>query len=332
MLDRLVSFLAALSLAFLIWLYARSRDQDTLDNVPIPVHVSLASGQADQYDLEVNGPSQIYASFTGPPSRIRELRNQLQRGELNAAVVLGVSEEFTHEARYSDTARVQASDIPAPRGLAVRVVEGRNQIPVTLHRLVERHLPVRFFHSPDERIREVAVEPATVLVRGRQEVLDRIRAIPTQPFSLPADLQTIPGQDSVTTEWVALVEDVEDRPIRTTPARVQVRFTIKPQKKIYELPDVPVSFLCPPGFALRPKFRDDRAARIHLKVLGPAGVETPTVTAFVDLTRRKFEPGLYADEPIQVQLPKDFQLAQNAPRSASFQLAVDPPAKEIDAR
>ena len=36
--------LVALSLAFLIWLYARSRDQDTLDDAPIPVQIGLAPG------------------------------------------------------------------------------------------------------------------------------------------------------------------------------------------------------------------------------------------------------------------------------------------------
>src|SRR5262249_9699701 len=43
MIDRLISFLVALSLAFLVWLYARSREQESLDNVPVPVQISLAA-------------------------------------------------------------------------------------------------------------------------------------------------------------------------------------------------------------------------------------------------------------------------------------------------
>src|SRR5438093_6701432 len=82
MFDRLVSALVALSLALLVWLYLRSRDQELLDNVPIPVQVSLAPGQADHYEVEVSGPCQVPVSFLGPPSRIRELRGLLQRGEL----------------------------------------------------------------------------------------------------------------------------------------------------------------------------------------------------------------------------------------------------------
>ena len=69
MLDRLLSALAALSLAFLAWLYVRSRDQEMLDHVPIPVQITLAAGQTEYYELDVTGPSQVPVSFTGPPAR-----------------------------------------------------------------------------------------------------------------------------------------------------------------------------------------------------------------------------------------------------------------------
>ena len=65
MFDRLISSLVALSLAFLVWLYVRSRDQEMLDNVPIPVQIALAPGLDDYYELEVLGPSQVPVSFTG---------------------------------------------------------------------------------------------------------------------------------------------------------------------------------------------------------------------------------------------------------------------------
>src|SRR5262249_48591435 len=80
--DRLISAAVSVILGALVWLYSRSRDQEMLDAVPIPVTILLAPNQADQYDLEVTGQSQVLASFSGPPSRIRELRGQLQRGEL----------------------------------------------------------------------------------------------------------------------------------------------------------------------------------------------------------------------------------------------------------
>ena len=84
MADRLTSALIALSLAILVWLYARNRDQEMVDNVPVPVQIVLSPTQAEQYDLEVAGPSQVVASFAGPPSRIRELRSWLQPSRIAA--------------------------------------------------------------------------------------------------------------------------------------------------------------------------------------------------------------------------------------------------------
>src|SRR5207302_226646 len=91
--QRLLEVLVALSLAFLVWLYTRSRDQEILDRVPIPVQIQLAKPHAGNYDLEVNGHSRIAVSFSGPPSRIRELRRRLQRGLVQVSVNITVPEE-----------------------------------------------------------------------------------------------------------------------------------------------------------------------------------------------------------------------------------------------
>jgi hypothetical protein len=99
-----------------------------------------------------------------------------------------------------------------------------------------------------------------------------------------------------------------------------VRFTLRPRQKLYELTDVPVRFLCPANFALRPRFVAERAGKIAVRLRGPVTDAPPAVIAFVDLTTGKFEPGLYADEPVRLQLPRDFQLTQEAPRSAAFEL------------
>jgi len=128
----------------------------------------------------------------------------------------------------------------------------------------------------------------------------------------------------VTAGAVALVDDLEGRPIRANPCSVKVKVTLRPRQRVYELIDVPVQFLCPPNLPYRPRWDDERAGKVTVRLLGPAGEEQPTVVAFVDLTGRKFEPGLYADEPLRLQLPKDFQLAQAPPRSATFRLAPLP--------
>jgi hypothetical protein len=323
--DRSLSALVALSLALLGWLYLRSRDQEMLDNVPIPVQVGLAPGQEDHYELEVSGPCQVPVSFLGPPSRIRELRGMLQRGEVRVEVTLAVPEDRQDESRYADTIRVEAGDVHAPPGVRALIIEGRNRIPVMLHRLVEKRLPVRFEHAAEDRITRAVVEPATVLVRGPQEVLEHARAIATQVCPLAPRTEGPSVREEVVTLTAALVPELDGRPVRTTPAAVAVHVTLKPQQKVYELTDVPVQFLCPPNFGLRPLFGDERAGKITLRLRGPAGEEPPAVVAYIDLGGRKWEPGLY-EEAVRLQIAKDYQLAQGPPRRVAFQLVANDPA------
>ena len=327
MLDRLVSAVVALSLAFLVWLYVRSRDQETLDNVPVPVQITLPPGQSNNYELEVNGSSQVPVSFTGPPSRIRELRGMLQRGELQIAETVTIPEDRLEESRYLDTVRIEASDVHAPGGVTALVLEGRNRIPVTLRRLVERQLAVRFDHAFEERIGQVTLTPSSVLVRGPQEVLDHVHAIPTQRYVRLPPREPAARPDNVSIEALPLVDEIEGRRVHTVPGSVKAQITLQPRQKYYELTDVPVQFLCPANFSLKPLFRDERAGKITLRLLGPFGEEAPTVIAFVDLGGHKWEPGLY-EEPLKLQLPKDFQLAQSPPRLVAFQLVpLEPTVK-----
>jgi hypothetical protein len=318
MTDRILSLLVALSLALLVWLYARSRDQEILDNVPVPVRIELAASQADNYSLELNGAAQVTASFSGPPLRIRELRGVLQRGELTVDVTLTVPDERLNESRYSDTIVVEASDLHAPPGVTAIMVEGRNRIPVTLHRLAERALPVRFQHADeDEAAGPVLIDPPTVLVRGPKEVLDRTRVISTQASGLPARPANAPPTAAATAR-VPLVPTLEDRPVRITPPKVTITVPAQP-RKVYELPDVPVQFLCPGNFPLRPRFIGDRAGQVTLRLQGPVQDEPPKVVAYIDLTRGHFPLGRNF-ERLQLQLPKDFVLAQDPPREVPFEL------------
>jgi hypothetical protein len=319
MFDRIVSALVALSLAFLVWLYARSRDQEILDNVPLPVHVTLAPHQADQYALEITGPAQVSVTFTGPPRRIREVRKLLQHGELFVDAPITVPEDRQNEARYLDTVHVEAGDVHAPRGVTASVVEGHNRIPVTLHRIVERRLPVRCDPPISDRVGRCSIEPSSVLVRGPEEVLDRLRDVPTQPFPLPQRPDGAAAAQSFTVGSVPLTQDVDGRHLQLAPAVVTLHLTVQPSKKTYDL-DVPVHFLCPPNFGLRPGFNGDgRDGRVQLTVEGPAGEEPPVVQAFIDLTQRKFEQGLH-HEPLRLQLPKDVQVVGSPPRLVPFRL------------
>jgi hypothetical protein len=326
MVDRIISLSVALSLALLVWLYARSRDQEMLDNLPIPVQIALPPGQADQYALEVNGAASVPVSFTGPPARIRELRGMLQRGDLQVRVTLTVPEERSEDGRYLDryldTVHIDAADVHAPPGVTPVIIEGRNRISVTLHRLVERRLPVRVDSALEERAGQITLEPANVLVRGPQEILDRTRFIMTQPAGLPIRADA-PIKGPLSIGPVPLVSELEGRTVRTTPTAVMVRWSPKPRS--YEV-KTRVQFLCPSNFPLRPKFiGDGRSGEITLRLQGPDTSEEPKVSAYIDLTQGNFLAGLN-HEAVRLQLPRDFQLAQDPPRPIAFELMpVDGP-------
>src|SRR5205823_1383788 len=135
------------------------------DHVLIPVQVALAPSCAGQYDLEVSGGNRVTVSFTGPPSRIRELRQAIQHGSVQVGITLTLPEDRPGESTYRDNVRVEAEDVPVPPGVTAMLVEGRNQIGVIVRRLAERRLPVRLEYVGDERISQVRIEPVTVLVR-----------------------------------------------------------------------------------------------------------------------------------------------------------------------
>jgi hypothetical protein len=267
----------------------------------------------------VLGPTQVPFSFTGPPSRMRQLRRLLRAGELRVAVSLNAPEGLSGQTSVLETVRIDAGDIHPPAGVTSLVTEGRNHLPVRFHRLIERRLPVRLDYTGEKRISQVVFEPGTVSVRGPQETLDHVRSIPTQPFALLSTHETAADTRDLTADAVPLVTQLDGRGVRVTPATVSVRVVCEPPQKAFEVADVPVRFLCPANFRLRPLFSEEGAGRIMLRLLGPAGEEPPAVIAFIDLTGRSWKPGPY-EEPVKLQLPANYQLAQPAPRRLAFQL------------
>jgi hypothetical protein len=163
----------------------------------------------------------------------------------------------------------------------------------------------------------VTLEPATVLVRGPQDILDRARSVPTQPSELPSRPAPASPQAAAVGR-VPLVTELEGRPIHAVPNRVTVRVPVQ-ARKVYELADVPIHFLCPSDFTLRPRFFDERSGRVTLQVHGPVQEVPPRAYVFIDLTRGKFVSG-GNHEPVQIQLPRDFQLAQDRPKDVAFEL------------
>ena len=313
MFDRMLSVLVALSLALLVWLYTRCRDQEILDNVPIPVRVSLPPSQADQYELELTGPTQVMVSFSGPPLRIRALRGILQRNELHIDYTLIVPDERLHESRYSDTIHLDGGEVQRALGVTPILIEGHNRVPITVHHLVERHLAVRLDAAQDEPVGTVILEPASVLVRGPQETLDRACSIATVPVSLPARSS---GKVAATTR-VALVQELEGRPVRRYPGKDQCDGAgASPQEiRADRCTDrVPLSAqLSTPAPVHRRAGQPDHA--------DSEGAGSGRAAARVGL--RGFDQGRlgagHNHDTVQVQLPRDFSLVPDAP-SVEFDL------------
>ena len=314
-----LELLISACLAFLVWLYTYSRAHHTIDHVRLPVQIQLPLDQRDQYVLEVSGQPRVNVSFSGPNSRLRELRRKIQRGGVQAVVNLKVPEDKLNEAMFGDVMRVKPSDIPVPAGVIPEILEEGNNFSVTFHRLVERTLPVRLDYVGEARVSQIKVEPTTVLVRGPKSILDRCSFIPTQPYALPVNPEQTGAQDPLLKDQVTLVTEMEGRPVQASPNVVQFRARVEPRQKIYELNDVPVHFLSPAGFPWKARFLNEFAGKVSVRVIGPASEDVPPVMAYVDLTGGSYARGRNL-EPLRVQLPKDFQLVQPAAGLIAFYL------------
>jgi hypothetical protein len=320
-----LELLVSLCLAFLVWLYTHSRARTSIDHAQIPVQIQLAASQREQYALEVQGQARLSVSFTGPGSRLRELRRKLQRGQVQVTATLHIPEEKQNEATMTQVVRVNSSEVPVPPGVTAELAEEGLGIPVTLHRLTERTLPVRLDYAGDARVSQVLIEPATVRVRGPKALLERAAFIHTQPYSLPVSQEQNPSGESSLRDQVALVNELEGRPVQADPGTVQFRCQVVPKHKIYELKEVPVNFLCPVNFPWQPRFAGDKQSKVALRLIGPASEETPNVLAFVDLTSGSYARGRNL-EPLRLQLPKDFQLVHTTPLINFFLEEPDRPA------
>ena len=65
--DRFSSLAVAFALALMAWLYGSNRDQEIIDNVTIPVVVTLNSLQQDHFMLDVVSNMKVRVSFSGSP-------------------------------------------------------------------------------------------------------------------------------------------------------------------------------------------------------------------------------------------------------------------------
>jgi hypothetical protein len=318
-----LELLVSVCLACLVWLYIHNRAYNSIDRVSVPVHVELASHQRAQFVLEIPESRTVLASFTGPHSRIREFRRKVQRGMLSANLTFTVPENKKTEAVFNELLHVDEEAIAVPIGVKVEIAQ--DGIPITVHRLTERSLPVKLECTGDVRVSQIKIEPASVLVRGPKTVLDRASFLPAQPYAVPISGEMRATGEAIVRDHVRLVTELGGRPIQTNPGSVQFCLKAEPKRKLYKLVDVPIHFLFPKDSVWKARFADDKESKVTLKLIGPATEQTPPVLAFVDLTSGNLARGRNL-EPLRLQLPKDFRLAAAATPLVTFYLdEVDRP-------
>jgi len=175
---------------------------------------------------------------------------------------------------------------------------------------------VRLDHTGDARISQVKLEPATVLVRGPKEVLDRARFIATQPYMVTAPDELATGNEQ--RGQASLLRELEGRPVQTTPASVTFAAGASAPEDVRIVRRADHVFM-PAGLPLAAAVRLRETGRLSLRLVGPAAEDPPPVQAYVDLTQGTFGRGRNL-EPVRLQLPRDFQLTQEPPRRVAFVL------------
>jgi hypothetical protein len=330
MFDRyFITPIIALGLAFLVWVYLRSRDQE-VQSYPIPIEISLDPQQLDRYSFDGKPENQtVRVKFYGLPSRLREVKDQVESRSivLRHLVKVPVVVDQRQDNDYQEVIQFDGSSMTLPLGVHADInpVEGRMQI--KLRRMMERTLVLQqnvTSGSPQYLVDNIRLEPATIKVIGPKSVLEQMDQLLLDPWQprLPTGLTMT---EEEVRGFVNLPTKIKQESIKTVPERVEISARLKPALKEYELSDVPISFLCPPNFPYRPVFTSDRLGYIaKLKVRGPMN-RTPEVKAYVDLTTKQsqnLKTGLYADEAIMLDLPEGFYLAQPQPKLSTYRLEL----------
>lgn len=320
MFDRVFTPVIALGLGFLVWLYIRSRDEAVYEP-EIPVIIQVAPSQQDFLHLDQPELPPVPIAFTGPPSRIREVRSLFREGALRIQHTLTVPDNRLQDqaARVEMTLTLDTSSLRLPPGVNAVIPTFKNRVSVVLKRIVEKQLPVRLNHTAGDRLQQPEIEPSHVLVRGPKEVLDKATVVLTELYVPPASDDVARPVKVLGPLRIALVSKLGEEPVTVTPSEVQFRVTLKGPQRIHELENVPVHFLTPANFPFKVQFLNERAGTISLKLRGPTTEERPQVFPYVNLAARKFGPGLNADEPIRVVLPPGCSLVEELPK-ISFQL------------
>ncbi len=315
MVDRIISALLALGLASMIWFQTRNRNIETLARVAIPLEISIPKEKEGDFIINLRSKPNVEASFHGSPRLIREVELRLKRDDFRIKLGISIPPERQLENFWEEQLTVEADSLPLlPPGVSVTLDDRSNRISFLVTRIVERELPVRLLADSGTALPDLILDPASVTVRGPKEVLQNALFIPTVAMQVNSQ----PGSPFRLPPSIPIATEIDGKQVVSTPSTVGIRQPARPQKT-YEIPDVPVAFLYSPNLGLKPRFINDRDAKVTVRVRGPNQDQPPVVYAFVDLTKSRFLSGL-TTEPLLILPPPDFQLVQEEIKKVGIEL------------
>ena len=200
--------LLAIALALLLWVVV-SAEQVTSQWIPVPLVVE----ENDPYFELVSGPDveEVQVRFTGSGRDLMELAIRKPPLVLSIDRVQATTQEF----------RLQPAMVRLPSQLQVNAQEVRAPvIRLTFHRLAERLLTVRPVVESEVESGWMLVDslrllPEQITVRGPADQVERLSALRTVPFTLPASDSVFSTLIPIDTTGLNGL-DISDRQVRVT--------------------------------------------------------------------------------------------------------------------
>ena len=154
--------LAAMLIAFVIWLLVTSNNQTTTQNI---LSVPLVVEGVDDNQVVVGLPTTVIVSVSGPSTRIDRLTPAMLRATLDLTEIEGAFE--------------QPITVQTPQDVSVLTVEPA-QVIGFLESVVTRSVPVQVALTgalPADTTVTAAAQPPAVTVTGRSQVLDSVQRV-----------------------------------------------------------------------------------------------------------------------------------------------------------
>jgi len=249
--DAFRTAMVASVVAMLVWVWAEG---ESVSRERIPLRITLDSNPASDYiyDAEDSAWSgTVIIEVEGTPSAIAEAR-ELPRTELTLRFGL---EGMPREAGTAKVAQLSKAipDLPELRKLNVVVVAvDPPVVPVEVHRMIEREIPVKIELARTLLLDgEASASPSSVTVRLPDTLASKLtEGVQPIAFVSAEELDRVRGDVartvSASIRLPASIGPVDPRLVNIRPDSVSVSLRIRREVDNFKLPPVPVWFSLPP--------------------------------------------------------------------------------------